>query len=157
MNARTKNLLLAMAGMLVVSALFLRGPTAADQSLGKVAPDPVGSPSWIGPSAAPSPATPLRPAERNVHTYAVDISTLSGFPPDAERGDRFDIWVAWDQRVVKGPNIQLLLEGVELEKVAPPVTPEGPYVALFIVTRGQARDLLYGERYGALSVTGAVS
>ena len=157
MNARTKNLLLAISGMLVVSALFLRGPAAADRSLRKVASDPGGSPTWITSSAAPTPATSPPPVGRDVPTYAVDISTLSGFPPDAEPGDLFDIWVAWDRRIVKGPNIQLLLEGVELERIAPPVTAQGPYVALFIVTRGQARDLLYGERYGALSVTGAVS
>jgi hypothetical protein len=78
---------------------------------------------------------------------------LNGFPPDAAPGDIFDIWVAWDREVVKGPNVQLLLKDVDLEEIAPPVTPEGPYVAYLIVTRAEARDLLYGTKYGALSVT----
>jgi len=78
---------------------------------------------------------------------------LNGFPPDAAPGDTFDIWVAWDGEVVKGPNVQILLKDVGLEKIAPPVTAEGPYVAYLIVTRAEARDLLYGTKYGALSVT----
>ena len=152
MNARTKNLLLVVTGALVLAALLLRAPAGAVPSPSEAS---VGAeiPSTL-PSTTPSTdITPFRPAARDVSTYAIDIATLSGFPPDARPGDLFDIWVAWDRRIVKGPNVQLLLGAVELEKISPPVTPDGPYAALFIVTRRQARDLVYGERYGVLSVT----
>lgn len=65
----------------------------------------------------------------------------------------FEVWVAWNPPIVKEPNIQLLLKGVTLDKIAPPVTPEGPYVALLLMSRADAREFLYATRYGALSVT----
>ena len=153
MNPRTKRLLLTLTGVLVATALFLGFPAPADRLPTQ---SPVGH-SVSPPLAATISPTPdaaaLSPAERGMHTYAVDISWLMGFPPDAQPGDVFDIWVAWDQRVVKGPNIQLLLKEVVLEKIAPPVTPAGPYVAFLFMTREQSRDFLYGKEYGSLSVT----
>lgn len=156
MNTRTRNLTVATGGVFL--ALLLMLGKAQPASVPRAAP-----PHGIGPTTTPvPPAPPGEPgvggsqaerARRGTHTYAVDVSWLKGFPPDASPGDVFHIWVAWDRSVIEGPNIQLLLTNVELEKVAPPVTPQGPYVAFLFMSRQQARDFLYGKEYGSLSVT----
>ena len=157
MNTRTRNLALAGGALFIVVLLVAgRSQSVADpRTETSSLPDaPLASPLAPLPTAVPSPfQTPVGPNGRDLDTYAVDISWLKGFPPDAAPGDEFDIWVAWDRAVVKRPNMQLLLEGVVLEKIAPPVTAPGPYVAIFLMTRKQSLDFLYAEKYGAISVT----
>ena len=141
---------------MVVLLVAGRGRPVADPRAGtSPLPDvPLVSPTAPPPTEVPSPfRTPVGPNGRDMDTYAVDISWLKGFPPDAAPGDVFDIWVSWDRSVMKRPNMQLLLEGVMLEKIAPPVTPQGPYVAILLMTRKQSEDFLYGREYGSLSVT----
>lgn len=141
---------------MVVLLVAGRGRTVADPRPGTSSlPDaPLVSPTAPSLTEAATPFhTPGGRNGRDMDTYAVDISWLKGFPPDAAPGDVFDIWVAWERSVVKGPNMQILLEGVVLEKIAPPVTAQGPYVAILLMTRKQSMDFLYGREYGALSVT----
>ena len=156
MNTRTRNLALGGSTLFIVVLLVAgRSQPVADPRSAASPPDAVlASPTVPFPTGAPSPfETPVGPNGREMDTYAVDVSLLKGFPPDAAPRDVFDIWVAWDRSVVKRPNMQLLLEGVVLEKIAPPVTEHGPYVAIFLMTRKQSLDFLYAEKYGALSVT----
>jgi hypothetical protein len=153
MNTRTRNLAAAGVAALVVALFLFRPQTPDDRGVAVSLPEPAASRTEPAVIAPPSPVPSPAGVSREMVTHALDVSRLNGFPPDASPGDVFDIWVAWNPPVAKGPNVQLLLKGVALEKVAPPVTPDGPYVAFLLVNRSQARDLLYGTKYGLLSVT----
>lgn len=103
-----------------------------------------------GDSAAGTEEGYVSPAGRR--SYALSTAELSGLPPDAAAGTELEVWVAWDPPVTKRPKVQLLLKNVLLEKVIPGVTPEAPSVVLISVRTDQVPDLLWGDRYGALSV-----
>ena len=85
--------------------------------------------------------------------YAIAAAELSGLSPDAAPGTLLDLWVAWDPPITDKPQVQPLLRGVRLNRIVPPVTPEGPEVALLSVRPSQVSDLIWGDRYGSLSVT----
>lgn len=149
-----RNLAIAGFGVIILFTLVAKSdPVPARQLARPAALTPSSSPTAPKPVSQATTTASFTSPTRSLYTHAVEVSWLNGFPPDAAPGDVFDIWVAWNRAVAKGPNIQLLLQDVTLEKIAPPVTPDGPYVAYLIVTRAEARDLLYGTKYGALSVT----
>jgi hypothetical protein len=112
-------------------------------------PGPTGSP--IGGVRAEVPGA-TRP---KLFAYAVAVTEIAGLPPDAEAGTTLDLWVSWEPPLVepRDVGVQSLMRRVILEKIVPPVTPEGPYVATLLVDRRQVADLLNADRYGALSVT----
>ena len=151
MNPFAKSLAISVSVGAVLTALVWRAQTAPTY---RPAPAPVAEPSAGLPTeTVPPVSTADAPLSGNLVTHAIDIARLDGFPPDAAPGDVFDIWVAWNPPVVKGPNIQLLLKDVGLEKIAPAVTRGGPNVAFLLLPRADARELLYASRYGVLSVT----
>jgi hypothetical protein len=53
--------------------------------------------------------------------------------------------------VTKEPRVQRLLIDVVLDEVIPPVVPEAPATAILSIPTKAVPDLLYGDRYGALS------
>ncbi len=117
------------------------------------------SPSVL--SAAPSPSTssgapsaPISGADTRV--YAVALPELAGLPADAAPGTRLELWVTWEPPVTKQPRVQRLATGVTLDRMVPPVTPDGSPAALLRIPRREIPSVLYGDRYGAVSavVTG---
>lgn len=108
----------------------------------------------VTPSVAASePSGSIVSGRTDLVSYAVAVNELHGLSPQAIPGTTLDIWVAWEPPVTKKPRIQPLLADVILEGIAPPVLPDGPHAALLLVPAGQISDLLYGDRYGSLSVT----
>ncbi len=103
------------------------------------------------PTIPVSSPTPIRSPEQRV--YALSLSELSGLPPDAPPGTPLQLWVAWDPPITRGPKIQILVPRATLERIVPGITPEAPATALLAVPLRTVTDLLYGDRYGALSVT----
>ncbi|HVF53002.1 MAG TPA: hypothetical protein VNC78_05270 [Actinomycetota bacterium] len=87
------------------------------------------------------------------HTYAISVLDLAGLPPDARPGTIIELWVAWDPPVTKSAQVQRLLKNVVLERIIPGPVVEAPSMALLSVLPRQVPDLLYGDRYGSLSVT----
>jgi len=108
----------------------------------------------LQPTAAPPLVDPAigRPHQSSV-TYAMDIKDVAGLAPNAQPGALLDLWVTWDRPVSEVPRLQRMLRGVVLEQVAPPVTPDGPYVAILSVPRRDVDKLLWADRYGAVSAT----
>lgn len=115
---------------------------------------PTSSPSSPAPSSHVADGGTLRPVAggKDLVSYAVAVNELHGLPPQAAPGTLLDVWVAWEPPVTKQPRIAPLLSGVILEEIAPPMLPDGPYAALLLVPRNEVSDLLYGDRYGSLSV-----
>lgn len=108
------------------------------------------SPGASVPVVEPPAETPARVAQDRV-SYAIAVAELAGLSPTATPGTVLQLWVTWDPPVTKRPQLQKLLDGVVLDEIAPPVTPEGPHVALLSVARSQLDELLWADRYGSLS------
>jgi hypothetical protein len=166
MSSKNKNLAYAVAGFLAVLYVmwaFFGGRGGA----GSVAP--AAQPSFPGSPAAyvsvpqtgpysPSPVVPADPAVQVTpaaerQTYAMPQPDVAGLPPDALPGTRLEVWVAWDPPVTRAPKLQLLLKDVVLEKVIPGSIPEAPGVVLLSLRAKDIGDMLWADRYGAISVT----
>ncbi len=107
----------------------------------------------LPPAGAVTAATPIPDSEdfagnERAVSYAISLVELPGLPPDAGPGTRFDLWVTWEPPITRRPRVQLLLRDVVLERIAEPVTRDGPYVAMLAVDERHLADLLYGDRYG---------
>jgi hypothetical protein len=174
-SARVRNLLVAgglviAAGFVAVNLLslepaapsssFTTPPGPSDQL---ASPEPRSEQAGLsaGGQATPSstseqatqgaPATSL-PAAEEMRGYALPVAELSGLPGDAPPGTELELWVTWDPPVTEKPRLQRLIRRVVLQKVAPAVTPDGPDAAILLVPVGKLPDLVYADRYGAISV-----
>jgi hypothetical protein len=163
MSSRTRNLLLAAAVPVVIGAVaWSLLPSGTGDGVKGGAQDgleDVGDPLESSP---PEPGDrsgdPSEPAGRASDApgrrgYALAVPELKGLPGGAAPGTRLELWVAWDPPVTKEPRVQRLLKDVILDEIIPPVVPEAPATAILSVPAKSVPDLLYGDRYGALSAT----
>lgn len=114
--------------------------TFAPGSVPDVQPNPVLA------AAAGADASGLR-------TYAMPFTELAGLAPETAPGTMLELWVAWDPPVTEEPRVQRLLRNVLMQQILPAPTPELPSVVLIAVRPRDTADLIYGDRYGSLSVT----
>ena len=157
---------LALAGYLVTSALTSSikssGPSPPETGPGgedAYSPDGEVDASTGASPVAPSPAASspapvedaAEPPDKGVREYAIALYELRGLPPDAPAGTRLEIWAVWKPPVTKQRQVQRLVTGVRLDRIAPPVTSEGPPVAILDVPEKELSDLLFGDRFGDLS------
>jgi hypothetical protein len=112
--------------------------------------DPLTSPSVPAPEEGPEEAIPTDESEAT-RSYAIALHELPGLPPDAESGTRLEVWAVWRPPITKERQVQRLVSGTRLERIVPPVTPEGPPVAILEVPEKEMSDLLYGDKFGELS------
>lgn len=122
------------------------GAASSDPSLPATGPG-----STYGTS--PSTAASHEPPPTNTREHAFGLHELRGLPPDVAAGTPLEIWVAWDEAISEGPQIQRLVTKATLARFIQPLTPEGPIVAVLNIPLRWMADLLYGQRYGSLSVT----
>jgi hypothetical protein len=94
-------------------------------------------------SLAPTPA---------LRGYALPVAELAGLPGDAPPGTELELWVTWDPPVTERPRLQRLIPRVVLQKITPAVTSDGPDAAILLVPEKKLPDLVYADRYGAISV-----
>ena len=148
MSRKTRNLLLAGIVPIVVvfagaSLFWPSSPSATTK-----APRPV----QTAITQTPGPVPSTKPVVGR-KTYAIPVPELAGLSSSAVPGTRLELWVAWDPPLTKSPKIQRLLRDVMLEKIVPPIVPEAPATAILSVPDRAVPDLLYGDKYGSLSVT----
>lgn len=136
---------LIFVGWDVLGGIGSPAPATAEPEAVQV-PSPVASVPTVEPSADQAAAIP-----QNEVSYAIAVAELAGLSPNATPGTVLQLWVTWDPPITKRPRLQKLLDGVVLDEIAPPVTADGPHVALLSVTRNQLDDLLWADRYGSLS------
>jgi hypothetical protein len=114
------------------------------------------SPSPGAPSGGPTPSeasSHLAPVTKDRRNYAMAVPDLDGLPAEVTPGTKVELWVAWDPPITKEPRVQRLMGDVLIEEVIPPLIPEAPATAILSVPTKGVPDLLFGDRYGALSVT----
>jgi hypothetical protein len=150
---RQRVLIIALAALAAAGFLGLEPLLATLQE----SPGATSSPSTTAaspradPTAAASDTPPGAPARADVVSYAVALEDLPGLSPDAPPGTRMQLWVAWEPPIVRRPRLDLLLRGVILEKVVPPLSPRGRGTALLLLRPADVPDLLYADRWGSLS------
>ena len=101
--------------------------------------------------ADPNLATPGASLPTDRVGYAIALPDIAGLSPDAAPGSYLQLWVTWDPPITKRPRLQKLIDRVVLEEIVPPVTAQGPRVAMLSVARGHLDELLWADRYGSLS------
>lgn len=152
----TKHKGLAYIAAALLAAIFLgRYLLAPPQTVAVNRPETVPAPTMpTAPSAmATGPATITGAGQPELVDYAISVSELSGLSVDVVPGTALDLWVTWDPPVTERPQVQRLLRGVMLQRLIPPVTPDGPSVALLSVRERSVARLIYGDRYGSLTAT----
>jgi hypothetical protein len=138
--------ILAFALPIVVLVLVLR-------LAGSQAQSPAVKPVIVEESTpAPATTTPAS-AGPGFRSYAIEVTELEGLPPNAQPGARLELWVTWEPPLTKSIKVQRLIRTVRLESMVEPVVPEAPATAVLSVPAGNIPDLLYGDRFGALSVS----
>ncbi len=103
-------------------------------------------------SDGPGEGQPLASEVSTLRTYAVASPELEGLPPDPQPGTELELWVAWEPPITKGIRFQKLLPSVTIQRVLPGLTPEEPSTVLLGIKPSEVSDLLYGDRFGSLSV-----
>ncbi|HYI44842.1 MAG TPA: hypothetical protein VE174_05185 [Actinomycetota bacterium] len=172
MLQRNLRYILGGAAVVTVAVLFLgSGPRLNDNPIVRPASPIVPTSSSIirdessgyvpetGETHVPASGTPL--PEASIATtksdgreiYAITLSDLPGLTPDSAPGTRVNLWVTWEPPVTRRPKVQLLLEGVTLERISPPLTVNGPFVANLLVSRKGLPDLLWADRFGKLNAS----
>ena len=141
----------AVAALSLLGWDMLSGVTT-EQISGDTAPairDTVASPTTAPPT--PGPSAPADVSGRVA--YSIDLSEVAGLSPTVPPGSSVELWATWERPVTHSPRLQRVVEDAILEKVSPPLTPDGPTVATFLITRREMDDLLWADRYGAISAT----
>lgn len=153
-----------MGSAVVLGAILLLwepAPVAPDQPTSST--EVVGSAPPVDPSPAPTSAaaTPAAVGEEaelvpgpavDRSEYALGMHELSGFPRQTPPGARMELWVAWDPPLTKAPDVRRLIKDVIVADIIPPLTPDGPTAVIVSVPTARVPDLIYGDRYGDLSV-----
>lgn len=154
---KQRTLTVAAALVTVAAALIWvlqgAGPAAS--------PSPAGGTETLAP--APTPPSPLSgpdadaeanddPSTEELVSYAIATAELQGLPPDLPPGSIVDLWVTWQPPVTKQAKVGPLLAGIRLEKIAAPLLPDGPHAAILAVPAERISDLIWGDRFGALTV-----
>lgn len=78
---------------------------------------------------------------------------VDGLPPDLQPGDRLELWVAWDPPLTERPRIEPLVAKAFYERTVEPVITGEPPTAVVLVPEDKVDELMYGDRYGSLSVS----
>jgi hypothetical protein len=90
------------------------------------------------------------PASDDLASYAFLLPELEGLPPDVEPGTAVEIWVTWEPPVTKKVQVQQLVPRATVDELIPSIEP-GPPTVMLSLERRHIPDLMYGDRYGALS------
>ena len=146
MNRRTINLALVGLAVAVLvwvgSGLLIGGSEPTDVV---VAPTPSAVPTSI--ATLDDPAT-----EPEMRGYALALPEVDGLTSDIAPGTRLEVWVTWGPEVTDRPDIRKLVNAVIYDRTIPPVVEGGPPTAMVLVPVGKVDELMYGDRFGALSV-----
>lgn len=113
-------------------------------------------PAATGASSASVPtveALPTAPSDAQGRiTYHMTLDELDGMPANIHPWTKIELWVAWDPPITDEPLVQLLNDDIYVESVLPPVVQGGSHVVKLAVRPKDRVDLVYADRYGALSV-----
>jgi hypothetical protein len=109
---------------------------------------PSAGPPTTGAESQPSPGPPTSVEMRS---YALPLVELQGLPPDVQAGTQLELWVSWEPPVTEKRRVQKLFGDVWVGRVIPPTVAEAPATIELLVPMKEFPELLFADRYGALS------
>jgi hypothetical protein len=93
----------------------------------------------------------MAPAATDLTSYAFLFPELEGLPPTTSPGTEIEIWATWEPPVTKRLKIQRLIPKATVTKILPSIEP-GPPTVVLELERRFIPDILFGDRFGKLSV-----
>ena len=105
------------------------------------------------PSLDPSHDQPASTGTIERQSYAIGLHDIAGLSHETPPGTLVELWVAWDPPITDKPQYQRLIPAAIIEEIQPPFVPEGPFTVMLSVPAKKIGDLLYADRYGAISAT----
>ncbi|HZK52337.1 MAG TPA: hypothetical protein VFD47_12330 [Actinomycetota bacterium] len=91
------------------------------------------------------------PAATDLASYAFLLPELEGLPPNTRPGTEIEIWATWQPPVTKKLKVHQLVPRATVAKIIPSIEP-GPPTVMLELERRFIPDLMYGDRFGALSI-----
>ncbi|CAN5675664.1 hypothetical protein BH20ACT23_BH20ACT23_25290 [soil metagenome] len=91
------------------------------------------------------------PAVTDLVSYAFLLPELEGLPPNTKPGTEIEIWATWEPPVTKKLKVHQLVPRATVAKIIPSIEP-GPPTVMLELERKFIPDLMYGDRFGALSI-----
>lgn len=154
--------LLAGVGFLVTLYVIPSGPKDVSIESTVDAGERAPAPSAQAGSKAGAEETPAadqpdgalvngRDSTTTYRAYSIGLSEVRGLAPGVQPGTRFDLWVAWNRPITRGPRVQKLLSGAIVGELIPPLTPEGPVIVELLIPVRELPDFLFAHRYGSLN------
>jgi len=92
-----------------------------------------------------------QPAATDLTNYAFLLPELEGLPPSTSPGTEIEIWATWEPPVTKRLKVQRLIPRATVSKILPSIEP-GPPTVVLEIERRYIPDIMFGDRFGALSV-----
>ena len=102
-------------------------------------------------SGAVATNEPAAPAATDLASYAFLLPELEGLSPTVAPGTEIEIWATWEPPITKRLKVQLLIPNATITKVIPSIEP-GPPTVMLELERRLIPDILFGDRFGDLSV-----
>jgi hypothetical protein len=93
----------------------------------------------------------VQPTATDLVTYAFLLPELEGLPPSTSPGTEIEIWATWEPPLTKKLKVQRLIPRATVSKILPSIEP-GPPTVVLEIERRFIPDIMYGDRFGALSV-----
>lgn len=157
MTRRQRTLLIGSAVLLGAILLLWKPASVGPEPAGPVAGAAadladLAPPTPVPVAIATQPGTVVPSPVVDRREYALGMHELSGLPSDTTPGTRMELWVTWDPPVTKAPKLQRLIRDVVVTEIVPPLTPDGPTAVIVSVPTKRVPDLIWGDRYGNLSV-----
>ncbi|MGH2750315.1 MAG: hypothetical protein ACRDK3_05500 [Actinomycetota bacterium] len=141
-NAKARRLSCLGAGVLVVGLLASTFVSDRGSSALESEEDTPGRP----------PGDDARePSSRDLANYAFHLPELDALPPTAAPGTEIEIWATWEPPVTRKLKVQRLIPRAVVDKVIPSIDP-GPPTVVLELERRFIPDIMYGDRFGSLSV-----
>jgi hypothetical protein len=100
------------------------------------------------------PAQPIAsraPAVTDLTSYAFLLPELEGLPRTTSPGTEIEIWATWEPPVTKRLKVQRLIPKATVSKILPSIEP-GPPTVVLELERRFIPDIMFGDRFGSLSV-----
>lgn len=146
---RTHRRIVAAVAIVVAGLFVMKGSTPADPS---VTHDTSGTAAEVQPAAPPSPAATTTPVLDGRPTYWIGDHELEGAHDSLTLGVPVEIWVTWSPPLTKEIQVQKLIDDAYVAAVLPPTTPDGLFELGIALKQRDIRRMIYGERFGELTV-----
>jgi hypothetical protein len=91
------------------------------------------------------------PSATDLTSYAFLLPELEGLPATTSPGTEIEIWATWEPPVTKRLKVQRLIPKATVSKILPSIEP-GPPTVVLELERRFIPDIVFGDRFGALSV-----